>query len=254
VGKLEAAGEVSKQERSGDGREKPLGLTAKGETTLAAIDAFAERQVRAALYRMPLPSREVLRDSLAAYADALTACRKGTPAIERADLPIACGYRPGLVGQVTEMHARTYAQLAGFGAIFEGKVAAGMADFIERLDNPASQIWTVEEAGRVAGSIAVDGEHLGNGTAHLRWFIVDERWRGAGLGRRLLGDALSFCDRQGFAETHLWTFRGLDAARALYETHGFQLVEEERGAQWGAEVVEQRFVRPRPVPVDGRGF
>ncbi len=42
---------------------------------------------------------------------------------------------------------------------------------------------------------------------------------------------------------HLWTFRGLDAARRLYEANGFALVEEQPGRQWGEEVIEQRFVR-----------
>ena len=54
---------------------------------------------------------------------------------------------------------------------------------------------------------------------------------------------MAFVDRQGFDETHLWTFKGLNAARRLYERAGFTLVEERPGARWGTEVLEQRFVR-----------
>jgi hypothetical protein len=54
---------------------------------------------------------------------------------------------------------------------------------------------------------------------------------------------MAFCDDQGFASVQLWTFRGLDAARRLYESYGFQLKEEWPGAQWGKEMVEQRFER-----------
>ena len=39
------------------------------------------------------------------------------------------------------------------------------------------------------------------------------------------------------------TFKGLDAARHLYEAAGFKLAEESEGRQWGSVVVEQRFVR-----------
>jgi hypothetical protein len=39
------------------------------------------------------------------------------------------------------------------------------------------------------------------------------------------------------------TFKGLDAARHLYEKHGFSLVHEVPGTQWGTEVIEQEFVR-----------
>jgi len=85
---------------------------------------------------------------------------------------------------------------------------------------------------------------LGGGAAHLRWFIVDDGLRGYGIGRALIGRAMAFVDEAGFGETRLWTFKGLDAARALYEQAGFQLAEEASGAQWGTEVVEQVFVRP----------
>ncbi len=67
--------------------------------------------------------------------------------------------------------------------------------------------------------------------------------RGTGVGRQLLSAALAFCDERGFAATHLWTFRGLDAARRLYEDNGFALAEERPGNQWGKKVMEQRFVR-----------
>ncbi|MFP3710951.1 MarR family transcriptional regulator, partial [Paraburkholderia sp. SIMBA_009] len=44
-------------------------------------------------------------------------------------------------------------------------------------------------------------------------------------------------------ETYLWTFKGLDAARHLYESAGFVLTQEAEGTQWGGAVVEQRFSR-----------
>ena len=44
------------------------------------------------------------------------------------------------------------------------------------------------------------------------------------------------------------TFRGLDAARKLYEAYGFALAEEWPGRQWGKQMFEQRFVRPARAP------
>ncbi|MDN3718886.1 GNAT family N-acetyltransferase [Roseibium salinum] len=96
------------------------------------------------------------------------------------------------------------------------------------------------------GSISIDGEDLGNNIAHLRWFILSERLRGKGLGKELLVRALDHCDRQGFDEIHLWTLKGLDAARSLYEKHGFELTDEYVGDQWGKAVTEQKFIRKRP--------
>jgi DNA-binding MarR family transcriptional regulator/GNAT superfamily N-acetyltransferase len=271
--KLLDAGELAEGASAEDGRAKPLSLTPKGQQTLAAIDSFAEAQVRDALGHLPSKSHGPLRDALALYADALKASRMAgpspvlpilpapvaSPAVSilpaAPDLPappvlsapaaisIAEGYQPGIIGRTAEMHARYYARTVGFGHFFESQVASGLAEFSGRLKNPVNQLWAAMEGGNIVGSIAIDGEDLGEHTGHLRWFIVEDGRRGGGVGRQLLGQAVAFCDQQGFAETHLWTFRGLDAARKLYEAHGFVLAQEQPGQQWGEEVVEQRFVR-----------
>jgi GNAT superfamily N-acetyltransferase len=162
---------------------------------------------------------------------------------------IETGYRAGIIGRITEMHARYYVRPEGFGRTFEAIVAEGLAHFCNRLDNPVNQIWTATVNDEVLGSIAIDGEDLAPGIAHLRWFIVDEQLRGSGTGRRLLTAALKFIDDTKYNETHLWTFKGLDAALHLYESCGFSLVEERLGKQWGAEVMEQRMVRYTGRPV-----
>jgi DNA-binding MarR family transcriptional regulator/GNAT superfamily N-acetyltransferase len=223
-----------------DARSKTLSLSLAGRTRVAAIHAFARAQVAGALERLPPERHGTVLEGLSLYADALAA----KPEATRAE--ILAGYRPGLLARVTEMHALYYAREAGFGRRFEAIVARGLAEFCERLDRPANGIWIALQSGRMVGSVALDGEDLGGGVAHLRWFIVDDEARGAGLGRRLLETALDFADERGFAETHLWTFAGLYAARRLYESHGFGLVEERPGDQWGRQVLEQRFVRRRP--------
>ena len=158
-------------------------------------------------------------------------------------MTIVEGYHPGAIGQAVAMHARYYARAVGFGRYFEQKVAGELAEFAGRLDRPANGLWLALQGDAIVGTVVIDGEDLGPGTAHLRWFIVEDGRRGAGIGRALLTAAVAFCDRQGFAEIHLWTFKGLDAARRLYEAHGFALAAEAVGRQWGTEVVEQKFVR-----------
>ena len=162
---------------------------------------------------------------------------------------IEAGYHPGVVGRCVEMHALYYARMHGFGRAFEATVAAGLAEFAGRMDRECNRLWRATREGRVVGTIAIDGEDLGQGLAHLRWFIVDDAIRGDGAGRKLLMEAIAFCDQHAFAQTHLWTFRGLEAARRLYDAHGFALAEERPGRQWGEEVMEQRFVRTLPEPL-----
>ncbi|WP_255471293.1 GNAT family N-acetyltransferase [Paracoccus sp. M683] len=156
---------------------------------------------------------------------------------------VVAGYQTGQIARITQLHAHFYARNSGFGQPFESVVARGLAEFYDRLGHPKNQIWVAMQGNQIVGSVAIDGEDLGEGIAHLRWFIVDDRIRGRGIGRKLLTSALEFVDAQGFTESHLWTFSGLNAARHLYESCGFDLAEERPGAQWGKEVQEQRFVR-----------
>jgi DNA-binding MarR family transcriptional regulator/ribosomal protein S18 acetylase RimI-like enzyme len=248
LGKLIEGGEITSQVCDEDGRAKRLALTDRGRRTLEDIDAFGRAQVVEALRPLLAPTRACVSEGVSAYADALAARRNGSAAF-RQPIEIVRGYRAGLLGRAVEMHARFYARSVGFGRVFERKVAAEMAEFVGRWEAPKNELWSATIEGAIVGTVAIDGEDLGGGNAHLRWFIVEDGLRGAGIGRKLLAEAVAFCDAQGFAETHLWTFRGLDAARRLYESNGFVLIEEEPGCQWGEQVVEQRFVRPAASPV-----
>lgn len=163
------------------------------------------------------------------------------------EIQISSGYRAGLIGRITHMHMAYYAPFAGFGQRFESVVAAGLASFCDRLHRPNNQIWLAIQDQQIVGSIAIDGEDLGNNTAHLRWFIMDDRVREQGVGGRLLTQALQFVDTKRFGETQLWTFNGLHTARHLYESAGFKLVDEHLGNQWGTEVLEQRFSRNQQI-------
>ena len=233
-----------------DRRSRPLTLTHKGRATLAAIHRLARRQVEAALRHLPPEARQAVNIDIGAYASALAASRTGQPLHHANAVAIEHGWRPGLVGRAVEMHALYYARTAKFGSFFEARVAEGLAEFTGRLENRRNGLWAALRAGTVVGTVAIDGEDLGQGSAHLRWFLVDDGLRGTGIGHRLLDTALAFCDGHDFRDTQLWTFRGLDAARSLYEAAGFSLAEESPGRQWGEDVVEQRFVRPANGPPD----
>jgi GNAT superfamily N-acetyltransferase len=153
------------------------------------------------------------------------------------------GYRPGCIGDIASLHARFYATHWGFGAFFEHRVATELATFAAALPAEGKALWLCQAQGRTLASLAIDGDTR-TGAAHLRWFIVDDALRGSGVGRQLMVRAMQFVDAR-FEHTSLWTFKGLDAARHLYESFGFRLAQQAEGAQWGTRVTEQRFSRPR---------
>ena len=236
----------------GDGREKVLELMRKGKQVLGQVNQFAEEQVGGALERLPgRTSAETVLEGIRIYAEALRGQRLGEEVAseqrkpERLDINIASGYRPGLLGRCLEMHMAYYSSTVGFGAVFEAMLASGLGDLCVRLDGEKNEVWTALSDERIMGTIWIDGQDLGidGKKAHLRAFIVGDEARGAGVGRKLIERAVEFVDERGFEETHLWTFKGLEAARRLYVEFGFVMVDEKAGKQWGQEVRELHLVR-----------
>lgn len=156
------------------------------------------------------------------------------------------GYQPGIIGACTSLHAAYYSAHANFGQPFESLVASGLAEFCGRLADDRSEIWSASKNGEIVCTNAIDGGAPQSDIAQLRWFIVGDAARGTGMGRELLTSALAFCDAAGFSEVQLKTFKGLDAARHLYELNGFTLVDEREGGSYGVTVMEQKFVRRCP--------
>ena len=79
-------------------------------------------------------------------------------------------------------------------------------------------------------------------TAQFRWFLVDERYQGMGIGSKLIKTALDFCRENGYRHVFLWTFKGLDPARRLYDKAGFVLTEEKPNREWSSvEIIEQKM-------------
>jgi GNAT superfamily N-acetyltransferase len=157
------------------------------------------------------------------------------------DVQIIRGYVPGSIGRVAELHGTYYHQHWGFGLFFEAKVATELAAFLGRYDEQKDGFWIALAAGRIEGSITIDGAHSATGGAHLRWFILSDGLRGQGIGNQLISKAVGFCRSRGYGRVYLWTFEGLGAARHLYEKKGFRLLDQHEGSQWGRKVNEQRF-------------
>jgi GNAT superfamily N-acetyltransferase len=149
---------------------------------------------------------------------------------------------PGALGEVVALHGRWYARHWNFGTYFEALVARDLGGFLVDFDAARDGFWIEpDDSGTVAGSISIVGPRTPADPARLRWFIVDERMQGRGLGRKLMHSAMQFCREVGHRRVTLTTFAGLDAARTLYETHGFRLRDERVDSTWGVPLTEQRY-------------
>ena len=146
--------------------------------------------------------------------------------------------RPGDVATLIQMHGEIYAREYGFDETFTAYVDRPLTEFA-RLPGRRERMWIAEHDQRIVGSIAiVEGESR---QAQFRWFLVDPVYRGHGLGRRLMHEALAFAAESGYESIYLWTVSALTAAARLYRKAGFVKVDEKPG-NWGAVVIEEKYV------------
>jgi GNAT superfamily N-acetyltransferase len=150
-------------------------------------------------------------------------------------------YFPGAVGKVTELHAVYYHEHWGFDISFETQVGRELSEFLSEYDENRDYFRTVFVDDRFAGAVAIDGKTAVDEGARLRWFIVDPAFQALGLGSLLIRSALDFCRHVGHPKVFLWTFKGLDRAKRLYEREGFVLTKEEIEEQWGGTIKEQKY-------------
>lgn len=160
-------------------------------------------------------------------------------ATDSARVEIRTTLRPGDIGRIIAMHGELYAREYGWSVNFEAYVAESLGVFVHAGDPAADAIWLAETGDRLVGSIAIGWPR--EGTAQLRYFLIDPECRGQGIGRRLLDVALGYCRERGAASVFLWTASNLPAAAHLYRSAGFSLVEEQPEPNWGTPVVRQRY-------------
>lgn len=153
------------------------------------------------------------------------------------------GWIKGALGWVVAEHGRYYETHWQLGAPFEAKVAEAIGEWVSRYDPARDLLLLALDDEGILGAISLDGSgpHAATEGPRIRFFIMAERARGRGVGRFLMRHMMEFVAEAGFERAFLTTFRGLDAARRLYEDFGFALTKETLDSSWGMPLYEQRF-------------
>ncbi|MCX5128666.1 GNAT family N-acetyltransferase [Streptomyces sp. NBC_00347] len=147
---------------------------------------------------------------------------------------------PGDLGWVVMAHGEQYAKEFAWDISFEALVARIVADYAAGHDPAREAAWIAELDGRRVGSVfCVADEDAG--TAKLRILLVDPAARGHGLGSRLVAQCVDFARVAGYERIRLWTNDVLVAARGIYLSAGFRLVEEEPHHSFGADLIGQVY-------------
>jgi DNA-binding MarR family transcriptional regulator/GNAT superfamily N-acetyltransferase len=214
-----------------DARRHLLTLTAAGHRAFAPLERRSRQQVRTMLSPLaPTQRQRVL--------DAMRAIERDLDGHDAAPIMLR-GHRPGDVGWVVQRHGEIYAREYDWNEEFEALVADIAAKFIRDLDPDRERCWIAERDGVRLGCIFLVAQD--KTTAKLRLLLVEPEARGAGLGKRLIEECITFARGAGYRRIVLWTQSNLDAARHLYTNAGFRKTAEENHRSFGKDLVAETW-------------
>jgi DNA-binding MarR family transcriptional regulator/GNAT superfamily N-acetyltransferase len=232
VQKFEEDHLVIRQQSANDKRQLMLKLTPQGQ----AVQEKLVQNANEGVSRMVEPLEKT---ALGALTHAMETVQQLLQTEPRGPVQVKIRpFGPGDAGFIAHLHGKIYAETYQFSELFEYYVMKGLTEFMQERDG--GELWIAEVDGEIAGSIAI--AKTSADTAQLRWFILDERFQGLGIGKALMDTAMGFCKEQQYRHVFLWTVNILETARYLYRKYGFRLTEEKPNSSWTpVEVLEERW-------------
>jgi DNA-binding MarR family transcriptional regulator/GNAT superfamily N-acetyltransferase len=222
---------IHKKKSPEDTRKQVISLTSQGRSAIDTLQKMSNLQITSSLINITKEEYEQLVKAMETIEQIFTEVKS------QPKMFTLRPHRPGDIGYITYRHAVFYSQTYGFDATFDAYVASGLSQFIMQYDPQKEYLWVAEEETTLAGSIAI--VNVKNAVAQLRWFLVEPQFRGRGLGKKLLSEAIAFCKRRNYQKIILWTVSNLYAARKLYEQFGFQVSTNKTHQIWGQELTEE---------------
>ncbi|MCU0687186.1 MAG: MarR family winged helix-turn-helix transcriptional regulator [Polyangiaceae bacterium] len=206
-----------------DRRRKPLRLTAKGRTKVAALHARSDRQAHEALSLLSVAERQAARQGVTLYARALSRLERRRGYEVR---PITRRDDPAVAAIIRVVMTEFGASGPGF-AIHDPEVDAMYGAYRP----PHAGYFVIDTGGRVVGGggfgpLAGDEQ----GVCELRKMYFLPETRGLGLGQLLLERVQNAAAAAGYHTMYLETLASMARARQLYEAAGFQRLSKSIGA------------------------
>ncbi|MFN3219374.1 MAG: GNAT family N-acetyltransferase [Acidimicrobiales bacterium] len=209
---LEEHGLVSVVDDPADRRRRLCRLTPRGERRWQELDGRSDEVVADLLGPLTPSQRRRLVEAL---ATAELLIRASTVAFEEVD-PNGAEATTALTVYFDELEER-------FPDGFDRSDALG--EGASSMSAPRGVFLVAKAAdGTTVGCGGV--QPSGDTTAEVKRMWVDADWRGAGLGRRLLGELEQACVARGYTQVVLDTNATLTEAIAMYESAGYHPIEQ----------------------------
>ncbi len=199
----------------GDGRRKPMRLTAEGRKVLGKVHSRADERVQAALHQLSQDQVSTVVEGLRWYAAALRRSR----AIQEVTIrPIAANDNVAMANIIRTVLAEFGANRAGF-----AWQDAELSDLTHAYRARRSGYVVAEQRGKILGGAGYGPLEGGEPeVCELRKMYLLPEARGMGLGKRLIDTMMIAARKSGYRSMYLETLCAMTAANRLYEMSGFK--------------------------------
>ena len=235
IKRFEKRGLIYRVQSREDGRLYYLHLTDAGKETLSKLDALSDQQIDQMILRLREQNQKKLVEGMEMVENALAE----KPVFTEETMNIRCELRPGDIGYLIHLHGWIYAEECGYNHVFEGYVCKTFYEFFENYNPEKDRFWFAEANGKMIGAIAIVGHSAKR--AQLRWFILHPEFRGKGLGKKLLNEAVQYSRERGYRHVFLETTEDQKTAIHMYMQAGFKKIKEHENGAWGVNHVEQTY-------------
>jgi len=235
--RLTKDGVIEKVPSVTDKRAFNIKLTSSGNKLLQKLNAIADQQSELKVKNLSTAEQEKLVNAMGNIKKMLDS--KNSSKISASDISYRHDLRPGDIGYIIYLHSKIYDQESSFSNEFEFYVVKTFYHFLEQYSPEKDRLWMAEYNNQIIGCIAI--VHQSEHEAQLRWFLSDPSFRGLGIGKKLLNDAIAFCREKRYKNVFLLTTDKQERALDMYKTAGFKLTNSQEVNQWGATFRDERY-------------
>lgn len=225
---------IAKVSSTEDKRAFDIELSDLGKKLLNSLNTKVEKQIEHKVEKLNFFEKENLVNSMQTVKSLLS---ENKPV--RSDITYRNHINPGDIGYIIYLHGSIYGNESNFSNEFEKYVIKTFYDFLENYSPEYDRVWMAEYNNKIVGCIAI--QHQSTDEAQLRWFLLDPTFRGLGIGKKLLTDAVDFCREKNFKNVFLLTTSLQDKALEMYKMAGFLLTESTEVNQWGKTFRDERY-------------
>ncbi|WP_343697064.1 bifunctional helix-turn-helix transcriptional regulator/GNAT family N-acetyltransferase [Flavobacterium sp.] len=225
---------IVKVSSSEDKRAFNIKLSDLGKELLSSLNAKVDEQIDHKIDKLNFFEKENLVNSMHAVKNLLS---ENKPL--KSDITYRHEINPGDIGYIIYLHGFIYGNESNFSNEFEKYVIKTFYNFLENYSPEYDRIWMAEYNNKIVGCVAI--QHQPENEAQLRWFLLDPSFRGLGIGKKLLTDAVDFCREKKFKNVFLLTTSMQDKALEMYKLAGFELNWSKEVQEWGKVFNEERY-------------